>query len=82
MGWVMTMEEVVIMGPLGRVVVLVGHRCWWRWWSPVYNWTRVRSMVFVVMRTVAWNYWSWWGWCLASGDPFSPQLLPHFHPVD
>ena len=25
MGWVMTMEEVVVMGPLGRVVVLVGH---------------------------------------------------------
>merc|ERR1719273_2300378 len=63
MGWVMAMEEVVVMGPLGRVVVLVGHRCWWRWWSPVYNRTRVRSMVFVVMRTVAWNYWSWCGWC-------------------
>merc|ERR1712141_262739 len=48
MGWIVSMEDVVIMCPLGRVVVLVGHWCWGWWWSSVDNGTGMRSTMLVV----------------------------------
>jgi len=65
-GWVVTVEEVVVMCLLRCVVILVGHRCWGWWWRSVYNRTRVRPTVLVVVCwTVAGNYWCWC-WCGSS----------------